>query len=291
LNFEVDLFPVHGGGMTYDTARNRMVLFGGMSYALGTGDYFNSGTQEREGTRWLQVSAADPGWDGNPPPQIGAGLAYDPLRAETILYGGIVPTEGLNVGRSDETWAWDGEAWTRLEPEDPEGDGNPPGLDNLSLAYSRANGALLLHGGLTAQGVVSETWLWNGSGWRLWEEKDPEGDGGPGARDEYAMAFDPVSEQVLLYGGRNSQESLDDTWAWTGDSWRRLVPDDSQPDGNPPPLVGAAMACDPVRNRMVLYGGNQAADGEGASARRSRSPVYLPSASAWMPRRRLCCPP
>jgi len=65
-----------------------------------------------------------------------------------------------------------------------------------------------------------------------------------------AMAYDPGTMQVILFGGRNATAAFGDTWAWNGYSWTQLIPPNS-----PPARHGHAMAYDPVFHEVVLYGG------------------------------------
>lgn len=72
------------------------------------------------------------------------------------------------------------------------------------------------------------------------------GRGGP------SMAADPVTGNVLLFGGRSGSETyLNDTWAWNGSVWNQLAPANS-----PSPRYGAGMAADKATGTIVLFGGS-----------------------------------
>jgi len=85
-------------GMTYDSARGRVVLYGG--YAEGTtyGD-----TWEWDGTSWTSVTPAG----ATPGPMHGHGLAYDASRGRSVLVSGAA---GAPV------WEWDGALWRPVTP-------------------------------------------------------------------------------------------------------------------------------------------------------------------------------
>ena len=77
------------------------------------------------------------------------------------------------------------------------------------------------------------------------------------ARTGAALAYDEGRGRIVMFGGTpvddplgGAQQSLDDTWEWDGSRW---LP--RQPHTVPPPRDGAAMAYDPVRRRVVLFGG------------------------------------
>src|SRR5262249_41056807 len=64
------------------------------------------------------------------------------------------------------------------------------------------------------------------------------------------LAYDPVRQRVVLFGGRSSPNYLDDTWTWDGSTWT------AQPSAaRPLPRTEAAMAFDEARGVVVLFGG------------------------------------
>jgi len=131
-------------------------------------------------------------------------LAYDEAREDVLLYGG-------NAG-SDETWAWDGDRWTRRVPQDPEGDGDPPPLETTSsLVYhpTRRRVALL---GLAPE--AGDVWEWDGASWALNRPADIESDGNP-TYDGWnpkaaAMAYHGPSDRVVAY----TSVVPPGTWEW-----------------------------------------------------------------------------
>ncbi len=84
--------------MAFDSARGRVVLFGGLSGALGAalGDTF-----EYDGTKWMFRAVS------GPPGRWGSALAYDSGRGRTVLFGGY----GGAAGYLADTWEWNGTAW------------------------------------------------------------------------------------------------------------------------------------------------------------------------------------
>ncbi len=79
----------------------------------------------------------------------------------------------------------------------------------------------------------------------------------PPARDSAAMWWDPVSQRVMLFGGRTSGNILlNDTWAWDGVTWTQVLTAVS-----PPPRRFAAVAYLPSKKVCYLFGGSSAGGG------------------------------
>lgn len=112
------------------------------------------------------------------------------------------------------------------------------------MAYDARRQRLVLFGGHDGTSDSAETWEWDGSSWSL---RSPLTS--PSARDSHAMAWDPVAQQVVLFGGGNaSAQELQDTWAWDGSNWL-LRTSASSPWGGWP----LAMANDEGRRRLLAY--------------------------------------
>jgi len=61
--------------------------------------------------------------------------------------------------------------------------------------------------------------------------------------------MNPETRLVMLFGGRlPSGQIADDTWAWSGATWREL----DSGAGTQPPGEGALMAWDNAKREMVL---------------------------------------
>src|SRR5450755_5021451 len=46
----------------------------------------------------------------------------------------------------------------------------------------------------------------------------------PSARSDSAMAYDPVSKQVVLFGGWDGKSHLGETWTFDGSTWTQQKP-------------------------------------------------------------------
>jgi hypothetical protein len=111
---------------------------------------------------------------------------------------------------------------------------------------------LVLFGGIDS---YQATWLWDG---RHWSHAHPPVS--PPGRFEAAAAYDPLTKVIMLQGGRlETGDAVDDTWAWTGRTWRQL----DSGTGNPPGGGVSVMAWDDIHSQMVLVTGNGGPGGPG----------------------------
>lgn len=88
----------------------------------------------------------------------------------------------------DETWAFDGTAWSRLT------DGGPSPRWGALIGYEPLTQQVILHGGTAGSTPLGDTWRWDGQGWTQ------VGDGGPNRYGGNLVAA-PALGQVLLVGG------------------------------------------------------------------------------------------
>jgi Galactose oxidase, central domain len=72
----------------------------------------------------------------------------------------------------------------------------------------------------------------------------------PSGRFGHAMAYDLANDRVVLFGGSDGVNRLNDTWLFDGTSWAQASPTTS-----PPARAGHPLAYDLGRGRVVLFGG------------------------------------
>jgi hypothetical protein len=77
---------------------------------------------------------------------------------------------------------------------------------------------------------------------------------GPSVRSGPASAYDPVSGNVVLFGGYQDTETgvvyLNDTWLFDGTTWTQATSKSA-----PSPRTSTTMAYDAVTGEIILYGG------------------------------------
>ncbi len=222
--------------MSYDATRQRVVLFGG-SDAVNS---FLSDTWEFDGSNWTLVAAAGTG----PSARQCVMMCFDPLRNETVLFGG-----GTNALVDAQTWAWNGTTWTQRTPANA-----PTPRWQGSMAFDSSRGKVVLYGGASAGWATnySDTWEWDGANWQPTQLRRADGDWNPGARDGHAMAYDPRAERVVLHGGETSSGCQQDVWSWNGTEWTIHL---AQSGSVPSARTGSQLIHDNGTNRMLLFAG------------------------------------
>lgn len=240
--------PASQAGFAADPAGGAPVLFGGGPVFVLQN--FDEGQLDpglwRFGPAGFEEVAAVGGW---PTPRVGGSLAADldpAASARLVLFGGLSGFSVAPLAAAFEpgTWAWDGDTFVELSPAQ-----SPPLRFAGSLAPS-PGGGLVLFGG------VGPDYLRRADTWRFTSDAGPAWVPGPAApapppRAAASLAYDPVRDRTVLFGGFGLNEmARDDTWEWDGAAWRALVTPTT-----PPPRGYAQLAFDPVRERIVLHGG------------------------------------
>lgn len=105
----------------------------------------------------------------------------------------------------------------------------------------------LLFGGRRGHSALDDTWVFlNGT----WGQLFPSGH--PGPTRFGMMAWDPVMQAVLLFGGSNLTAYLDQTWTFRlGHGWNLLSPAQS-----PPARRSGGMTYDGAAHDVLLWGGH-----------------------------------
>ncbi len=173
-----------------------------------------------------------------PVPRSSAGLAFDDMRGEGVLFGGLNP---VGLALSD-TWVWGNGQWLLASS----GAGPAPRAGHC-MAFDRSAGRVLLFGGVGANGVaLGDFWVWSGS---AWSQLSPGV--APSARAYSSMTWDGARGCLVLFGGRDGTGDLGDIWDWDGSAWQQSMGG----VGAPAPRSGHSMAYDPRSERVVVFGG------------------------------------
>ena len=187
--------PRADSAMVYDAAHNQSVLFGGWGGSL---TYFDD-MWIWDGTAWSQAGTPP----ANTPHARGFhAMTYDSTRGRVVLFGGLFNTP-TSSQYFDDTWEWDGTAWTQVVPAT-----SPPARAYHAMAFDSATSRTILFGGFNiSSGNYNDSWTWDGSTWA--QLLTPQS---PSTRTNTAMVYDPTRQRTVLFGGQSNNTYFADTW-------------------------------------------------------------------------------
>lgn len=220
------------GDLVYDTRRDLLVMFGGIS----DDQPFQNDTWEWNGVDWvLRTPATAPG------PRRDNVIVYDSLRERTYVISGLgFDPQTFDFFRYDDMWAWDGDAWSEITTAT-----RPAPRILSSAVFDESRGEVVLFGGRCEGGFeCNDTWTFDGTSWT---ERTPLTS--PSPREAHAMVYDSQRQRVVLFGG-SGMGLLGDTWEWDGTNWTQVATPVA-----PPARQFAAAAFDTSSGRTVLFGG------------------------------------
>jgi len=207
--------------MAADPSTGSVLLYGGWDPCHPDGAVYYTDTWRWDGQRWEAL----PGGQA-PGARYNAAMAYHAPSQRMVLYGG-------RIGAGAQMAEWNGQEWsTRLDAEDP-GAVQAPGL---------ATGPF--DGDLVLVGADGQPWRWDGSAWTR-----SEGENFPSQRVGLGADYDTARSELVVYGGMNGQNYLDDVWYWNGLIWQE------DPSMAPTGRAYFGMAFDPIRRQLLIFGG------------------------------------
>ena len=198
-------------------------------------------------------------------------MVLDPVRDRLIVFGGSSFTANWN-----DVWSLDlsGQPrWTQLQPQ---GAGPEAGTGATGV-YDSARQRMVVFGGIAGGIARNDVRVLSLDGAPAWTEIAPAGTL-PAPRTGHSAIYDPVRDRMLIFGGWSGAHPFyDDVWELslgTTPTWTRLTPSGSAPD----PRIGHDAIFDPIRDRMILFGGNV-----GGSPMNDTWALSLGAGPAWTP--------
>ncbi|HEU0292931.1 MAG TPA: kelch repeat-containing protein [Anaerolineales bacterium] len=207
--------------MAYDEVRDKIIIFGGSMDKTVFDD-----TWEWDGKTWQLLKPVH-----TPPARCCHAMAYDSMQKKVLLYGGWNHITGEFF---NDTWAWDGKDWTQL----------PSGNVPLSAAHMLVNFSSVNKLVAVPSSTFANTWEWDGDSWNetLSHPLPSRADG--------RSAYDSQYKRVVLFGGIENSNFLNDTWVFDGQTWNLL-----NVSSAPSPRYAHIMFYDVKRHSIILFGG------------------------------------
>jgi hypothetical protein len=187
----------------YDSATNRMMVFGGMTNACGS---FSNDVWVLENANGL---GGAPIWTqlfpvSGPAPRASHSAVYDSANNRMVVFGG-----GTATGSVNDVWVLQNAngvgtpAWTQLSPT-----GVPPSVRSSHVAvYDSANNRMVVFGGaggVDVSGRLNDIWVLanaNGGGAPAWTQLSPTGVP-PSVRDSHTAVYNPAMNRMVTFAGR-----------------------------------------------------------------------------------------
>lgn len=257
----------HDFGLVWDSTRNKAVLFGGMQ--IDTSGV--SGIPKQDSWEWDPSTAT---WTertsqgSKPAARYGHSMAFDGSRNKVVVFGGFDMATG---GSLNDVWDWDPTTGTWSQRLTGAEEGMPAARRYASLISDDARGQLDLIAGMvgydpygkggTGGMIIMPPYYYGNTGsnevWELDPVKPAFTDRSapldiPTARYGHCMAYYPPTGKVYVFGGADQTGKLfDDLWSWDGKIWTQVAAD-VRPQGR----SETALAYDPARKSLLLFGGN-----------------------------------
>ena len=163
-----------------------------------------------------------------PPPRRHAAMMYSPVSRKVLLYGGAPPEGGSAL---DDLWLWSGTDWSRLAASS--------GIATLghSLFFNATDVFLVRDRGEVSR-LAGTNWV-------------PVNTDQTPSRVTAGTAYDIVRRRFVRFGGNpiSGGSPVSETWEFDGQRWTLVT------QSGPSARAGVAMAYDPFREVVVLFGG------------------------------------
>lgn len=189
----------------------KLLHFGGKLTPLFGEIEYPDETHTYDGVRWRSERTMI-----SPPSRLSFSMVS--TGTVTVMLGGEPPA----ADRSQFFWRWDGEEWLELDTA-----GMPPPRSEAMVAYDATDGAIVVFGGrdpLTSE-AFDDTWIYQNNIWSMLPGDQPH----PPARFGGAVAYQPLADKVIVFGGReqtgNGTDYFDDLWVFDAGrrQWSPLV--------------------------------------------------------------------
>ncbi len=248
----------YGHVAAYDSANNRMMVFGGGEGAPApcSNDVWVLENANGQGgsAAWTQLT---PGGTSPAPRAFHQGV-YDPTSNTLTVFGGF----DCSSHYYNDVWVLNNAnglggapVWTQLAPS-----GLPPAArERASAVYDPLNKTMTVFGGDNGKAMMNDVWVLsnaNGGAASAWTELKPAG-AAPLPRSAHTAVYDSANNRMMVYGGVIGSTTTNETWVLScangvggTAAWSEL-----QPQSTAPARDGHSAIYDPSSNYMVIFAG------------------------------------
>ena len=178
-------------------------------------------------------------------------LVYNDLNDEYILFCGTIINNSFILTDNLKTWIYTNanNTWTSYNV-------GPSVRVFTNAAFDKINTQVVIFGGLASSSTgldLNDTWVFDVQS-RLWTQVVITSQASPSPRSQVSMVYDPVSSNVILFGGTSDNNTTykNDVWSFNGstNAWT-LININSKPNAR----YNGLLTYYPPLNGFVLYGG------------------------------------
>lgn len=174
--------------MLFPDPNGSVDLFGGFD-----GHFYQLTMWQWSGSDWTQLFPTTV-----PSARASAAAATNPRTGQVVLFGGLADVNPNN------TWTYNGSTWTLRSPMT-----QPPLVYASSAEFDPPAKAVILFGGGSGGVDQNTTWRWLERAGN-WEQVITTQS--PPPREGAGMAYLPALGHVVVFGGQNNENPLNDTW-------------------------------------------------------------------------------
>lgn len=227
----------------HDTARHRLVIFGGQGAG---GNVVDVWAFDLVSETWTDLTPlAGPA----PAPRRTPNAAYDPENDRVVTWS------GQGTGFFNDSWVFDlsTNTWTQLAPAAPV----PAIRYGVASVWDPVTKELVSFAGFTSSGRFQDAWRLDAAA-ETWTDVTPVGPL-PNARCLHTASYDAAGHRMIMYGGQING-AQDDIWAFdlAAHAWTNL-----SPPVRPLGRWFAASAYDAANHRVTVFGGDRGVVGGG----------------------------
>lgn len=211
---------------------------------------------------WLQ---ANPG-GGLPLPRTDHSAVFDSATQQMVVFAGTASPNGEPTNEVDVNDVWvlqqGGGQWRKVNPS-----GNSPSpRDSHNAVYDPTTDSMTIFGGKNLLTCFGDTWTLRGATGAnpAWTQVASAGQT-PAARFGATAVYDPVSNKMIVFGGRScggGAPIFKDVWILSHANGTGGTPTWTQttPASSPDQLIRSfhSAVFDPQTNRMIVFGGSDA---------------------------------
>jgi N-acetylneuraminic acid mutarotase len=244
--------PRDGHTAVWDPTQNRMLVFAGEN-SCGCAEFndlwaFTPNVGAATGT-WAQLAP----FGGPPVEREFHAAAWDSTNNQMLMFAGLSVASFLFP--LDDLWAYRpaGDVWVGLTP-----------LERAahSAVWDPLGNQMLVFGGTlgcACTALLNDLWAYRPAAGG-WIALTPGGSLPPSPRFAHSVAWDPVLNQMLVFGGSDGLNVLNDLWAYdpAANEWSQLLA-----AGPPPAREGQVGVWDPTDDAMLIFGGDDSTGNPG----------------------------